>query len=258
MLSIKNLETIMSSIKTTAVSLLALAISSQISAAELNKSQISKKFQELTPFEVISVEDSPSKGLYQVITNKGIFYTTKDGEHVISGALHDFAPGLKNNTEERKLKIAEAQIAELKNSFITFKAPDEKHEVVVFYDTSCGYCQKLHHEIATYNASGITVHYAGFPRMGLVDPQNGQPTITFSEMTSIWCADNQQMALNMVSRGAAIPSKSCNTKIPEHFSLGEQLGVAGTPAIYSTTGKLVVGGYAPAGALLSKLKGEAK
>ncbi|WP_240224583.1 disulfide isomerase DsbC N-terminal domain-containing protein [Rheinheimera hassiensis] len=245
----------MKSIKTTAVSLLALAVTSHVSADELNKSQISKKFQELTPFEVISVEDSPSKGLYQVITNKGIFYTTKDGEHVISGALHDLAPGLKNNTEARKLKIAEEKISELKSSFITFPAPNPKHEVIVFYDTSCGYCQKLHHEISTYNAAGITVHYAGFPRMGLENPQNGQPSPTVSEMTSIWCADSQQMALNMVSRGAEIPAKKCDTKIAEHFSLGEMLGVAGTPAIFSMKGNLVKAGYAPASVLKTNLEG---
>jgi thiol:disulfide interchange protein DsbC len=244
--------------KIPAITLLALAVTSYVNATELNKSQISKKFQELTPFEVIAVEDSPSEGLYQVITNKGIFYTTKDGQHVISGALHDLAPGLKNNTEVRKLKIAEEKISELKSSFITFEAPNPKHEVIVFYDTSCGYCQKLHHEITTYNAAGITVHYAGFPRMGLINQQTGQPSQTMKEMTSIWCADNQQMALNMVSRGADVPVKNCETKISEHFSLGEQLGVAGTPAIYSISGKLVLAGYAPAAALKSKLEGSAQ
>lgn len=244
--------------KITAITTIALAATSYANGAELNKSQISKKFQELTPFEVIAVEDSPSQGLYQVITNKGIFYTTKDGQHVISGALHDLAPGLKNNTEERKLKIAEEKISELKDSFITFEAPQQKHEVIVFYDTSCGYCQKLHHDISTYTAAGITVHYAGFPRMGLVNQQTGQPSTTMNEMMSIWCADNKQMALNMVSRGSEIPAKSCVTKIPEHYSLGEQLGVAGTPAIYSMTGKLVIAGYAPAAALKNKLEGSAQ
>ncbi len=41
---------------------------------------------------------------------------------------------------------------------------EEKHVITVFTDITCGYCHKLHEQMADYNALGITVRYLAFPR----------------------------------------------------------------------------------------------
>ncbi len=54
----------------------------------------------------------------------------------------------------------------LKKEMIVYKAPQEKHVITVFTDITCGYCHKLHEQMADYNALGITVRYLAFPRQG--------------------------------------------------------------------------------------------
>ena len=232
----------------------ALCLSFGVFAGEVSKSEISKKIQSITPFKVKSVTDSES-GMYEIVTGKGIFYSTKDGEYLLSGSIHKFEPGLLNLTNERKAEFAKVDIDKLRSTFITYKAPEEKHEVIVFFDTSCGYCQKMHKEISQYNAAGITVHYAMYPRNGISKPSaNGDVyTPTYNKMMGIVCSDDPETSMNMVMRGTGLPPKSCANSIKEHYELGTQLGVRGTPAVYGMDGKSVMGGYGPAKTLLQKL-----
>lgn len=223
-------------------------------ATELNKSQISKKFQAVVPFGVKGVEDAPMAGFYQVITDKGIFYASKDGQHIMSGSLHDFEPGLKNHTALRQAIINKEEMSKLADKFVTFKAANQKHEVVVFFDTSCGYCQKLHSEISQYNALGITVHYAAWPRQGVFVPGSNEFTPNYKEMESIWCADNPQMMLNLAERGGQVPEKTCKgSGVQEMFNLGQSLGIQGTPAIFAMDGTQLIPGYAPAQRVLEAI-----
>lgn len=224
-------------------------------AADLNKSQISKKFQEVTKFSVLDVEQSPISSLFQIISDKGVFYVTKDGQHIISGSVHELANGLNNLTAQRQAKANAEKIAALKDTLVTFKAPNQKHEIIVFYDTTCGYCQKLHSEISTYTAAGITVHYAAFPRHGITDQSTGEFTQNYKDMVSIWCAENPQMMLNIAARGGATQPKTCpNPGVEEQFHLGVVLGVEGTPAMFSMEGQMVSQGYAPASVIVHNLK----
>lgn len=233
---------------------LALMAASSVGAAEMNKSQISKKFQSVVPFTVLDIEDSPVSGFYQVLTTSGIYYASKDGKHIMSGSVHDFEAGLKNHTAIRQRKINEIEISRLKDKYVTFKAPKEKHEILVFFDTSCGYCQKLHSEITAFNAKGITVHYAAWPRQGVRIPNSGEFTPNYLEMESIWCAENPGMMLNLAERGGDIPPKPCKVSgVEEQFNLGTTLGIRGTPAIYTLKGEEVIPGYAPADRVLQRL-----
>ena len=71
---------------------------------------------------------------------------------------------------------------------IVFAPPNPKYTVEVFTDIECGYCRKLHSEIAEYNRQGIAVQYMAFPRMGLGSQDH-------REMISVWCASDRKQAL---------------------------------------------------------------
>lgn len=231
------------------------AVTAGASAGELNKSEISKKFQTLTPFSIKSVEKSPLAGTYQLVTSEGVFYMTKDGEHIISGSVHEASEGLPNLTKQRIAEESSKAIKELKDSFLTFEAPNEKHEIVVFYDSSCPYCVKLHGEVAKLNAQGVTVHYAGWPRQGIKSRSNPEQfSQSYKELESIWCSDSPKSAFDRAAEGAFVEQASCDTKIAEHFALGEQMGVRGTPAIYDINGNEVTRGYAPANRIVNNLE----
>jgi len=228
---------------------------SGVHAADLNQGELTQKFQSIVPFSVKAVEDAPMNGFKQFVTSEGIFYLSNDGEYLISGNVHKATKTLPNLTKNRLSEEYRAAINELKDSFLTFKADNEKHEIVVFYDSSCPYCRKLHQEIPMLLAQGVTVHYAGWPRMGVRNPQD-QMTFTsgYRDLESIWCAENPHMAMDKSADGIHIPSASCDTKIEQHFKLGEQMGVRGTPAIYDIQGREVARGWAPATQLMKNIE----
>lgn len=248
--------------KKTVITLALASLGFMANAADLSKSEISLKFQQISsthpaPLKVQTVEDAPLAGFYQVITDKGIIYASKDGKHLISGTVHQFDSAMTDLTKDRLLVEREKDINALKQDFITFRSPNEQHEVIVFYDTTCGYCHKLHSEISSYLAQGITVHYAAFPRNGIYDPRTqGAKTDGFISLQNIWCADNtsKSLAFNMASKGTQLPRRDCDTTIEQQFNLGVKLGIQGTPAIISMRGDIVVAGYTPAASLKDRLE----
>lgn len=243
-------------IRKTLVSLAIAAAAFGVQAEDMSKSALSKKFQSLTPFNIKAVEKAPLTDFYQLVTDKGVFYISKDGEHIISGSVHEAKNGLPNLTKQRVQEESSKALAELKDSYVTFEAPNQKHEIVVFYDSSCPYCQKLHGEVAKLNAQGVTVHYAGWPRMGVESRRDPNSYSSgYMALQSIWCADSPKSAFDRSAENAYVEEATCETKIEEHFALGEQMGVRGTPAIYSMKGEEVTRGYAPAQRIVDNLEG---
>ena len=127
----------------------------------------------------------------------------------------------------------------LEKEMIVYKAPQEKHVITVFTDITCGYCQKLHSEMADYNALGITVRYLAFPRQGV-------PSEVEKEMKAIWCAKDPKKAFDDAMAGKGVKPASCDISIANHYALGVQFGVNGTPAIVLNDGYVVPGYQAPA------------
>ncbi|WP_156501162.1 thioredoxin fold domain-containing protein, partial [Alcanivorax sp. HI0044] len=135
-----------------------------------------------------------------------------------------------------------------KDDMITYAAEDEKAEVFVFTDITCGYCRKLHRHIDEYMASGVTVHYLAFPR-------GGPTTKAAASMRHIWCAQDRQQALSDAKLNDTINKAElgeCAKPVDEQYELGLTFGVRGTPAIYTTEGKQL-GGYLTPEDMLKRL-----
>tara|TARA_Y100000766_G_scaffold285485_1_gene309357 strand:- start:4347 stop:5102 length:756 start_codon:yes stop_codon:yes gene_type:complete len=225
----------------------------------MSKSEVSAKLISLVPnmnLEVKSIEDSPLKDFYQVITNKGILYVQRNGEFILSGSILAATPGLPNLTSLRQKLINQELISELEDEFITYRAPEQKHEILVFYDITCSYCQKLHQQVGEFNDLGITVHYAAYPRSGLFDKRNNQITTAHQQLQAIWCAEDSQknQAFDDVFRGKTLRPNMCSNSVAEQYELGQQLKINGTPAVFSLDSTLVSRGYIPPQQLLAKLE----
>lgn len=225
----------------------------------MSKSEISAKLIALVPnaeLQVQSIEDSPLEDFYQVITNKGILYVQRNGEFILSGSILAATPGLPNLTSLRQKLINQELISKLENEFITYRAPEEKHEILVFYDITCGYCQKLHHQVGEFNELGITVHYAAYPRSGLFDKRNNQITVAHQQLQTIWCAENSQknQAFDDVSKGKTLRPNMCSNSVAAQYELGQQLKVSGTPAVFSLDSTIVSRGYLPPQQMLALLE----
>jgi len=126
---------------------------------------------------------------------------------------------------------------------VVFAPKNVKSTITVFTDTSCGYCVKLHREIAQIVAGGVKVRYLGYPRAGL----NSR---SFKTLVSIWCAGNPQQTMTDAKMGLPIKTRTCQTEIGRHIAAGKQIGVRGTPTIVLQDGT-VVPGYVTARKLIA-------
>ena len=217
--------------------------SQPVGAAVVDK--ITTKMQALT-IQVISVSPFAVDGLYEILTDKGIFYISKNMQFLIDGNVYDLDNKMSNLSEKSFATLRKSKLKNFEKDMIVYKAAQEKHVITVFTDTTCVYCRKLHAEMADYNKKGITVRYLAFPRGGL-------KSSTYNAMASIWCADDQKSALDNAKRGRAIASQTCKNTIKEQYELGLFFGVNGTPAIILEDGTLTPG-YVPSTRLAQMLE----
>jgi thiol:disulfide interchange protein DsbC len=185
---------------------------------------------------------SAMPGLYEVQVRGGpLLYITPDGTRFIAGDLFEVQEsGFVNLAEQGRQKERAELIAAVKpEDMIVFAPQNPKATITVFTDVDCGYCRKLHNEVAELNELGIAVHYLAFPRAGLGSP-------SFRKIASAWCAKDPRDALTRLKNGEEIPENVCaDNPVAAQMVLGEKAGVNGTPAIVLEDGTLVPG-YRPA------------
>lgn len=192
--------------------------------------------------------DSVLDGFYEVSVGSRVGYISVDGRFLIEGEVYDLETS-RNITEDSR---AEARVDLLggvdPEQMIVFSPADRpvEHTITIFTDVDCGYCRQFHREIDQVLARGIEVHYLFYPR-------TGPDTESWSKAERVWCAADQQTALTNAKLGGPIPDLGCtNNPVAAQYDLGHQVGVTGTPSIY-TAGGIHIGGYLPPDQLLETL-----
>lgn len=211
-----------------------------------NHQQLQQKLQEVMGWEVNSIVDSPIDGIYQLNTERGIFYASADGKYLMQARIYNVNEGMRDETEAALTGVRAEGVKRFASDVIEFKAENEKYAVTVFTDISCGYCRRLHEQIGQYNDLGITVRYLAFPRAGL----SGKG---FDDLVSVWCAKDPKNAMTMAKAGKSVETASCENSIADQFRFGQQIGVNGTPNIILPDGGMIPG-YQPAPQLLMALQ----
>lgn len=181
------------------------------------------------------IQPAPVAGMKTVLTDSGVLYVTEDGKHFIQGPLYDVSGAQPVNVTN---KLLVGKLNALEKEMIVYKSPQEKHVITVFTDITCGYCHKLHEEMKDYNALGITVRYLAFPRQGLQSQ-------TENDMKGIWCAKDPKKAFDAAMKGETVTGGTCDMNIANHYNLGVQFGIQGTPAIVLSNGTVIPGYQGP-------------
>ena len=221
-----------------AVSQLAMA------ATDANIAVIEKQMATLGA-KVSDIAKSPVDGIYEVMTKRGLLYVSADGRHVFQGKIYDITDGIVDISEARMAKMRKERLVNFEDSMLVFPAKNEKHQITVFTDVDCGYCRRLHSQMDEYNDLGITVRYLAFPR-------GGQRSKAWGEMQSVWCSKDPLKAMTDAKAGTEVASASCKNKVAEHYDLGVEFGVNGTPALILDDGSMLPG-YQPPENLLKIL-----
>ena len=209
------------------------------------RAEIAKKLEGL---KVEDVRISPVTGVYEITRGSDVSYVSSDGRYAIVGDMIDLDSDA-NLSENRRRGIRQRLIETVpENEMLVFSPKDPKYTITVFTDIDCGYCRKLHSQIAEYNRLGIRVRYLFFPR-------SGPDTESWHKAEAVWCSSNRNEALTKAKKGETIETKDCsaNNIVARDYELGKKLSVEGTPAIFLSTGEMLPG-YAPPGQLVNYLK----
>jgi thiol:disulfide interchange protein DsbC len=210
------------------------------------EAQIKAGIEKLLPeYKIDSINKTPVSGLYEVVMGPQVIYVSEDGRYMVQGRMIDLA-NREDLTEPRKAAARTQVVNKIgEDKMVIFAPAKYDHTVTVFTDIDCGYCRKLHREIADYGAEGIRVRYVFYPRAGA-------GSSSYKEAVSVWCSDDRKQAMTEAKSGKKLGAKSCKNPVKEHMELGELLGISGTPAIVLESGDMVPG-YVPAKRLSAML-----
>lgn len=189
--------------------------------------------------KVSRVETSEISGMYAVQFENGpLVYATADGKYFVLGDLFQVDNGkFVNLAEQRRDGERKAQLASLdeKDMIIFDPEGETRGQITVFTDTTCFYCQKLHREVPELNKRGVRVRYLAYPRAGIDSPG-------YRQLVGAWCSDNPQEALTKLKNKESVPTPQCeNNPVSDQYQLGQQMGVRGTPAMVTDSGKMIPG-----------------
>lgn len=238
----------------TAAAVMATAcLSAYAQDAAPDKAKIQAMIEQVMPgAKVSAINAQATPALYEVIVGADVLYVSADGKFVVQGDVLDMDKQV-NVTEEARGKERRKVMATIDpETMISFVPKDAKYVVTVFTDIDCGYCRKLHSEIAEYNKRGIGVRYLAFPRSGMNTP-------SYYKAVNAWCAKDRQKALTDAKLEKPVPEapKDCNSPVERHLNLAHQLNLGGTPTIVLDDGSMIPG-YVPPARLLSTLQKDKK
>ena len=186
------------------------------------------------------VSATPLPGIYEVTMGAVIAYVTADGKYLLTGNVYDLDSQTNLTASRRNGARSKALAAIKEEQTIVFSPPNPKMTVTVFTDVDCGYCRKFHSQIADFNNAGVKVRYLMYPR-------TGPATASWKKAESVMCATDRKDALTRAKKGEPIKSKDCgDAAVKADYELGDDLGVEGTPAIFTQNGDYIGGYMSPA------------
>ncbi len=208
------------------------------------RAKMSDMFEAIEPENVTA---SPIGGWYTIQQGSIIAYVSADGRYLLQGDLIDLEQQL-NLSEQSRNHARQELVARLADDHaIVFSPSETRYSVTVFTDVDCTYCRKMHSQIDQYMDQGIKVRYVLYPR-------NGPASKAWTKSEQVWCAKDRNQALTDAKRDRAFETSQCDaTVVSEHYSLGREIGLSGTPAIVLEDGTLI-GGYLPPAQLSARLK----
>lgn len=213
-------------------------------ALEAVRAKIGAMFDEIEPQHVNA---SPVEGWYTVQKGSIVAYVSKDGRYLLQGDLIDLDRQV-NLTEQSRTSARRQLMSTVgDDKVILFSPADLKYTVTVFTDVACTYCRQLHSQIDEYMTAGIAIRYMLYPR-------HGPGSASWATSEKVWCAKDRNLALTAAKLDRAFETQKCDSSvIADHYQLGQEAGLNGTPAIVLADGTLI-SGYLPPAALSLRLQ----
>ncbi|HEY5719844.1 MAG TPA: DsbC family protein [Gammaproteobacteria bacterium] len=217
-----------------------------LAGAQAMKPEVRAKLA--TQFEVApeEIRPSPVPGLYEVASGSEIGYVSADGRYYVDGDLFEIETRT-NLSENRRLASRALLLKDVPDEqTVVFSPKGYKYTLHVFTDVDCGYCRKLHAEIAELNRLGVRVRYLMYPR-------SGPGSESWARAEAVMCSADRRDALTRAKRGEAVKAPACENPVARQYELGREVGIRGTPGIITEQGRYIAG-YLPAPQLVEHVK----
>ena len=198
------------------------------------------KFEAMIPGMTIdSIERLEGTNFYETVIGGEIVYFSEDARYVLQGDVIALE-SRQNITQNKRVALKKKILSSLdEENMIVFEPEKTAHTLTVFTDIDCGYCRKLHQQMAEYNDLGIRIRYMAFPRSGV-----GAESESYNKAVSVWCSDDKHKAMTDSKAGIKVASNTCDNPVKTDYETGVRLGVTGTPALFLDSGELLPG-YVP-------------
>ncbi|MBI5327509.1 MAG: DsbC family protein [Deltaproteobacteria bacterium] len=197
--------------------------------------------------DVADVRMSPVKGLWEIEVAKDgqkfLIYLDFGKKYLVEGKFTLLAQ-LGKPPELKKINFSQIPLADA----VIMGDSKAKTKVIVFDDTDCPYCKKLHEEIKKIlkERKDIAFYIKLYPLD--IHPD------AYEKSKSIICNKKSVKLLDDAFAGKKLPKSDCATKeVDENIKLGKSLGIGGTPTIIFPDGRLLPG-YMEGPALLKMLE----
>ena len=232
-LSLKKLTLTITAATLIATSGAVLADDAELAAL---RAKVGEMFDMIEPDDV---KPSPIDGWYTIHKGSIVAYISADGRYLLQGDLVDLELQV-NLSEEVRNESRRELLANLPDDQAIVFSPEEvKYSIAVFTDIDCTYCRRLHSQIEQYLDLGIEVRYLMYPRNGPASP-------AWTKAEEVWCATDRQSALTQAKLDKDFPTAACDASmVQDHYVIGRDVGLSGTPAIVFEDGTLIAGYLTP-------------
>lgn len=229
----------------------AAALSVALTTVNINADpdKITQKLTGVLPENMMiqSIAESEMEGVYLVDLGSQTLFAYENGQHLLVGEAFDTDRQVSLLSEYKAEKMSKSLSALEESKMIIMGPEDSERYITVFTDIDCGYCRKLHFEtVPKLVEAGIKIRYLLWPRAGLESE-------SYDKAVSAYCADDQVKALTDAKAGKEIDKIECDNPVAEHFRIGIDGGVRGTPNIVLDNG-IIIPGYVPAERILGQLQ----
>jgi len=224
------------------------AVADENSDKKNELAQVTKVLSSLMPnAKADSIADSVMPGMYEAVFGPQVIYISKNGRYILEGDLFDLST--RTNLTENKRRVGRAKVVKNldEKTMVIFSPKKVKYTITAFTDIDCGYCRKMHKQMAEYNKLGIEFRYLAYPRSGVGSP-------SYLKTLSVWCAKDTQEAMSFAKGGAKleqikaisqVKGKDCKDAILNHMAAARQVGVTGTPTLVFDNGQVAPGYVEP-------------
>jgi len=217
--------------------IVSMAVNIQAKEQENVKQAITAKIKEIASINVEAVEKSPIEGIYEIVANKGsiVFYYAPKSELIIFGEIYD--KNKKSLTQEKRDQLQSNKLTDIPLDK-AIKIGTGKNKVIEFTDPDCPYCRQA----AEYFKNKNVTKYVYLIPITQLHPKAEE------KAKYILAAEDKVKAYYEVMSGAKDKddlssqkiSKDVNDMYQAQQSIGNKIGITGTPAFW-INGKYVPG-----------------